>query len=133
VAKHFGTEHHEIVLSPRDVISRLPEVVAQRDAPVSLPADVALHFIACEASRTSRAVLTGDGSDEVLGGYNRHVAERYGWLFRSLPTLLGLAAPLARSRPRLQTAMASLRTSDWRARYVRWVGALSDRETDSLL
>jgi asparagine synthase (glutamine-hydrolysing) len=122
VAKHFGTEHHEIVLSPRDVVARLPQVVGHRDAPVSRPADVALHFIACEAARSSRAVLTGDGGDEILGGYRRHVAERYGWLFRSLPTLLLLAAPLARRRPRLQTALASLRTSDWRARYVRWVG-----------
>ena len=133
VAKHFGTEHHEIVLSPRDVIARLPQVVAQRDAPVSRPSDVALHFLACEAARSSRAVLTGDGSDEVLGGYRRHVAERYGWLFRSLPTLLVLAGPLARSRPHLQTAFASLRTSDWRARYVRWVGAFGFKERDALL
>src|SRR5688572_25122951 len=123
VAKHFGTEHHEIVLSPREVIARLPQAVAQRDAPVSRPSDVALHFISCEAARTSRAVMTGDGADELLGGYRRHVAERYGWLFRGLPTLLMLATPLASSRPRLQTAIASLRTSDWRTRYVRWVGA----------
>ena len=123
VAKHFGAEHHEVVLSPRDVISRLPHAVAQRDAPVSRPSDVALHFLACETARSSRAVLTGDGADELLGGYRRHVAERYGWLFRSLPTLLMLATPLAASRPRLQTAIASLRTSDWRTRYVRWVGA----------
>ena len=123
VAKHFGTEHHEIVLSPREVITRLPQAVEQRDAPVSRPSDVALNFIAREAARSSRAVMTGDGADELLGGYRRHVAERYGWLFRSLPTLLMLATPLASTRPRLQTALASLRTSDWRTRYVRWVGA----------
>jgi asparagine synthase (glutamine-hydrolysing) len=122
VARHFGTEHHEIVLSPRDVVARLPEVVARRDAPVSRPADVALHFIACEAARSTRAVLTGEGSDEVIGGYRRYVAERYGWAFRSMPTLLLLAAPLAASRPKLQTALSSLRTSDWRERYVRWIG-----------
>ena len=122
VAQHFGTQHHEIVLSPRDVVARLPEVVKHRDAPVSRPADVALHFIACEAARTTKAVLTGEGSDEVIGGYRRYVAERYGWAFRSMPTLLMLAAPLAASRPKLQTAFASLRTSDWRERYVRWIG-----------
>jgi asparagine synthase (glutamine-hydrolysing) len=122
VATHFGTQHHEIVLSPRDVVARLPQVVAHRDAPVSRPADVALHFIACEAARTTRAVLTGEGSDEVIGGYRRYVAERYGWAFRSMPTLLMLAGPLAASRPKLQTALASLRTSDWRERSVRWIG-----------
>jgi asparagine synthase (glutamine-hydrolysing) len=121
VAKRFGTEHHEIVLSPRDVIARLPQAVAHRDAPVSRPADVALHFLACEAARGARAVLTGDGADEVLGGYRRHFAERYGWGLRSVPTLLILAAPLAHQRPRLRTALASLRTGDWRERCIRWI------------
>jgi asparagine synthase (glutamine-hydrolysing) len=132
VAKHFGAEHHEIVLSPRDIVARLAEAVARRDAPVSRPGDVALHFIAHEAVRSVKAVLTGEGADEILGGYRRHIAERYGWGFRSLPTFLLLAAPLARRRPQLQTALASLRTHDWRARVVRWVGVLSDSERKKL-
>jgi asparagine synthase (glutamine-hydrolysing) len=115
------------VLSPRDLVDRLPHAVAHRDAPVSRPSDVALHCIAREASRTSRAVLTGDGTDEVLGGYRRHVAERYGWLFRSVPTLLILAAPLAHRRPKLQNALASLRTPDWRQRLVRWIGVHNEK------
>lgn len=132
VAEHFGTEHHEIVLSPRDIVARLPQVVAHRDAPVSRPADVALHFIACEAARGASAVLTGDGSDEILGGYRRHVAERFGWGLRSLPSVLALLAPLARQRPQLQTAIASLRIKDWRQRCMRWVGVLSDQEASKL-
>jgi asparagine synthase (glutamine-hydrolysing) len=122
VAKRFGTEHHEVVLSPRDVIARLPQVVAERDAPVSRPADVALHFLACEAGKTSRSVFTGEGADEVLGGYRRHVAEKHRLLAGAVPTLLLLAAPLAGRRPRLRRAIASLRTSDWKQRCVRWVG-----------
>jgi asparagine synthase (glutamine-hydrolysing) len=133
VAKHFDTDHHEIVMTPREVIECLPHAVAQRDAPVSRPSDVALYFVAGEASGSSSAVMTGDGADELLGGYRRHVAERYGWLFRGLPTLLMLAAPLARSRPKLQTALASLRTGERHARYVRWVGGLSEEERDALI
>jgi asparagine synthase (glutamine-hydrolysing) len=128
VAKRFATEHHEIVLSPREVIARLPQAVAHRDAPISRPADVALHFLASQTARHCAAVLTGDGADEVLGGYRRHLAERYGWGFRSLPTLLMLAAPLAHQRPRLRRAILSLRTSDWRSRYVRWVGNPGEHE-----
>jgi asparagine synthase (glutamine-hydrolysing) len=133
VAKHFGAEHHEIVLSPRDIVARLAEAVARRDAPVSRPGDVALHFIAREAARSVKAVLTGEGADEILGGYRRHVAERYGWGLRSLPTFMLLAAPLARRRPRLQTALASLRTNDWRQRIARWVGVLGDGERRKLV
>jgi asparagine synthase (glutamine-hydrolysing) len=122
VAQRFGADHHEIVLSPRDVIARLPQVVLDRDAPVSRPADVALHFMAREAARGARTVLTGEGADEVLGGYRRHLAERYGWGLRSVPTVLILAAPLGYQRPRLRAALASLRTPDWRERCVRWIG-----------
>jgi len=76
VAKHFGTEHHEIVLERREVLAQLPELVASRDAPVSRPADVALHLLARQAARTVKVALSGDGGDEILGGYRRHTLLR---------------------------------------------------------
>ena len=133
IAKQFGTQHHEIVLSPQDIVAALEYAVIQRDAPISRPADVALHLIAREASRHVSAVMTGDGSDELLGGYRRHVAERHGWAFRGLPSLLFLAGPLARSRPQLQTAFDSLRTAQSRIRHIRWVGAAGVSDIKSLL
>ena len=72
VAKHFGTQHHEIVLERRDVLANLPQLVASRDAPFSRPADVALHLLARQASRKVKVALSGDGGDEILGGYRRH-------------------------------------------------------------
>ena len=78
LAQHFGTEHHEITLCASDVIARLAQAIRHRDAPLSRPSDLALYALACEAARSSHAVMTGEGADEVLGGYRRHV----------LPTLL---------------------------------------------
>ena len=72
LAKHFGTQHHEIVLARRDVLANLPQLVARRDAPFSRPADVALHLLAREAARKVKVALSGDGGDEILGGYRRH-------------------------------------------------------------
>ena len=72
VAEHFGTQHHEIVLERRDVLAQLPHLIASRDAPVSRPADVALHLLAREAARKVKVALSGDGGDEILGGYRRH-------------------------------------------------------------
>jgi len=72
VARHFGTQHHEIVLDRRQVLAQLPQLVASRDAPVSRPADVALHLLAREAARSVKVALSGDGGDEILGGYRRH-------------------------------------------------------------
>jgi asparagine synthase (glutamine-hydrolysing) len=72
IAKHFGTQHNEIVLERRDVLANLPQLVASRDAPVARPADVALHLLARQASRKVKVALSGDGGDEILGGYRRH-------------------------------------------------------------
>ncbi len=72
IAKHFGTQHHEIVLERRDVLANLRELVASRDAPFSRPADVALHLLARQAARKVKVALSGDGGDEILGGYRRH-------------------------------------------------------------
>jgi asparagine synthase (glutamine-hydrolysing) len=71
-AEHFGTDHHELVLAPRDVIARLPAAVAQRDGPLARPSDVAHQLLAMHASGRVRTVLTGEGGDEILGGYKRH-------------------------------------------------------------
>jgi len=72
IAKHYGTVHHEIVLARRDVLGALQQAVARRDAPLHRPADVALHLLAREAAREAKVALSGDGGDEILGGYRRH-------------------------------------------------------------
>ena len=72
LARHFGTRHHEIVLEKRELLAGLPQLVASRDAPFCRPADVALHLIARHAARHVKVALSGDGGDEILGGYRRH-------------------------------------------------------------
>jgi len=129
VAREFGTEHHEMVVTPRDFIEHLPALVAARDAPVSEPSDIAIFMLSREARRTVKMVLTGEGSDEILGGYRKHVAECLGWMYWSLPRpLRQMAAPLVQGLPfrfrNLKIAMASLNCDDWRERYVRWFGAM---------
>lgn len=138
VARQFGTQHNETVVSARDLMEGLAPLVKCRDAPVSEPSDIALHLLARQAAHSVKMVLTGEGSDELLGGYPKHVVERLdpglGWL---PPTLRRhLLQPLARALPygfrRLKTAAASLDTDDWRERYVRWFGALNFAERERL-
>jgi asparagine synthase (glutamine-hydrolysing) len=138
VAAHFGTRHHEIVVEHRDMIERLPQLVAYRDAPVSEPSDIPIHMLACEAARSVKMVLTGEGSDEILGGYPKHIAERFAQGYQLLPGYLRrhLIEPLAHALPydfrRVKTAVTNLNLEDWRERYVRWFGALDRRERDRL-
>lgn len=105
VARHFGTEHQELVISRADLVGQLARIVACRDAPVSEPADVPLYLLAREAAHSVTRVLTGEGGDELLGGYRRHVRERIGW-------------PLV--------------SGDWRRRLLRASGALDGTDCDRL-
>jgi len=138
VARRFGTEHHELLVSHREFMDHLPRLVAMRDAPVSEPSDVAIYLLSREASRSVKMVLTGEGADEVLGGYRKHVAESLAWMYRSLPRQVrrALIAPLAHELPsrfrELKIAAASLACDDWRERYVRWFGAMDHRSRAAL-
>ena len=138
VARAFGTTHHELVVSPRNLIERLPALVAYRDAPVSEPSDIAINMLASEASRKVKMVLTGEGSDEILGGYPKHVVERFVSGYQVLPGYVrnGLIGPLAHALPfgfrRVKTAVTNLNIDDWRERYVRWFGALNAGERERL-
>ena len=82
VAKQFGTSHHEVVATPQELARALPEVVVMRDAPASRPSDVAVHLL-CRSAEGVKRVLTGEGCDEVLGGYRRYIAARFKGNFRS--------------------------------------------------
>ena len=138
VARHFATQHHEIVVRHRDIIDHLPRLVAFRDAPVSEPSDIPIYLLAREAARSVKMVLTGEGSDEILGGYPKHVAERFATHYQQIPGGLrrGLIEPLAQALPygfrRVKTAVSNLSIEDWRERYVRWFGALDHHERDRL-
>ncbi|MGE5468266.1 MAG: asparagine synthase (glutamine-hydrolyzing) [Ignavibacteria bacterium] len=138
VAQRFGTRHQEIVVSHRDIIDALPRLIGFRDAPVCEPSDVAIHLMAREAARSVKMVLTGEGSDEILGGYPKHVYERLVPRWQRLPRALRnrLIAPLVHALPyrfrRVKTAVTNFNIEDWRERYVRWFGALSRHERDGL-
>ena len=138
VARHFGTDHHELIVTDRDLMDKLPRLVAFRDAPVAEPSDIPIYMLACEAARSVKMVLTGEGSDEVLGGYPKHIFERFARSYQVLPGCVRhrLIAPLAHALPyefrRLKTAVTNLNIEDWRERYVRWFGALNRSERDHL-
>lgn len=72
VARAFKTEHHETVVTPEDFFAALPELVWHEDEPLAHPSSVALYFVSRLASRHVKVVLTGEGSDEMLAGYERY-------------------------------------------------------------
>jgi len=77
VARAYHTEHREVVVSPAQFFAELPRLVWHEDEPIAHPSSVALFFVSQLASRHVKVVLTGEGSDETLAGYNRYRVTEY--------------------------------------------------------
>ena len=74
VATAFRTDHHEVTVSEAQFWGALPKMLWHEDEPIAHPSSIALHFVSELASRHVKVVLTGEGADETLGGYNRYRA-----------------------------------------------------------
>lgn len=139
IADHFATEHHELVVSQEHLMGHLPALVRYRDAPVAEPSDIPIYLLSMEARRSVKMILTGEGSDEFLGGYPKHVFERYAALYQNVPKIVrsGLIEPLISSLPyrfrRAKTAIVNLGLDDFEERMQRWFGALSNTERSALV
>jgi asparagine synthase (glutamine-hydrolysing) len=72
VAEKFKTDHHETVVGPKEFFDALPHLVWHEDEPLAHPSSVALYFVSRLAARHVKVVLTGEGSDEMLAGYERY-------------------------------------------------------------
>lgn len=70
VAERLQTDHHETVVSSHEFKMTLPAAVRQLDEPITDMAALPLYLLARRTARDLKVVLSGEGSDEVLGGYN---------------------------------------------------------------
>ena len=72
IAQKFQTDHHEITVSPQQFFAALPKLIWHEDEPLAHLASVPLYFVSRLAQKHVKVVLTGEGSDEMLGGYERY-------------------------------------------------------------
>jgi asparagine synthase (glutamine-hydrolysing) len=72
IAEHLQSRHHEVHLSRDEFFQSLPRLIWHEDEPIAWPSSVALYFVARLAKERVTVVLTGEGSDETLGGYTRY-------------------------------------------------------------
>lgn len=81
VSEKFKTDHHEIILSPEQFFEALPKLVWHEDEPLAHLASVPLYFVSKLAQQHVKVVLTGEGSDEMLAGYERYRKTVYNHAF----------------------------------------------------
>jgi asparagine synthase (glutamine-hydrolysing) len=71
VAKQYDTNHHQIVLTGKNYLSTMKKLIQFKDAPLSVPNEVPLYLMSKELKKYITVVLSGEGADEIFGGYGR--------------------------------------------------------------
>jgi asparagine synthase (glutamine-hydrolysing) len=84
VAERFGTDHHDLVLEP-DVVDLLDHLAWDLDEPFGDSSAIPTYMVSRLAGQHVKVVLSGDGGDELFGGYDKYVVEGRDRVARFLP------------------------------------------------
>lgn len=99
-ADKLGLQNFSAVISPEEYMNELPKIVWHLDDPLADPAAIPLYFVAKEAKKQVTVVLSGEGADELFGGYNIYREPLSLKPFESVPSMLKkLLLRLARLMP----------------------------------
>ena len=92
LATEINTDHHEVTVGMDEFFNHLPKLVWHEDEPIVWPSSVSLYFVSKLASEEVKVVLTGEGADELFGGYGRYqyyaMNERYAGAYGMVPEFL---------------------------------------------
>jgi len=85
VSKQYGTNHHEVKLTNQEFADLLPEMIWHNDEPLNFANSIQIYAISKLAKDHVTVVLTGEGADELFGGYPRYFLPKMAGWFRRIP------------------------------------------------
>jgi len=139
VSRRFRTGHHRVTVLPTDFRDRWADLTWHRDAPISEPADIAVARLAQTARQHVKVVLSGEGSDELFGGYPKYRYANLTGRAGAVPAPLRLRAlrsaerALPANRAKLRIAVRAMTATTSADRMATWFAPFTDYECDQLL
>jgi len=92
IANHLQTNHHELIVSPADSLDMIPRLHQIYDEPFADSSQIPTLLLSQFTSKHVSVALSGDGADELFGGYNRYlIASKYWTLLSNIPRPLRVA------------------------------------------
>src|SRR5579864_2359702 len=144
VARHLGTDHHELTLEPPMLLDLIPRLPALLDEPLGDASIIPTYLLSAFTRQHVKVALGGDGGDELFAGYPTLQAHRLAGYYLRAPRVVrrGLVEPVVR---RLPVSRDNL-SFDFRAkrfvsgagypvaeRHQRWMGSFAPEERTAVL
>jgi len=137
IAERYSTDHHEVLVGGEQLPEVTEKVIWHLDQPIGDPSVVSAFFVSELAAKDARAVLSGDGGDELFAVHARYASERRARLFRAVPAFIkrGIVTRLGRRAVLGQrmTALRALCQPSELDRLVSWHSVLGDGVMSALL
>lgn len=108
VARHLGTEHHELYVTDQDAMAVIPELPNIYDEPFADASQIPTFLVSKLARQQVTVTLSGDGGDELFAGYNRYVFVANFW-----QRLRRMPLPIRRGLSNLLTSMSPASWDTW--------------------
>jgi asparagine synthase (glutamine-hydrolysing) len=144
VARHLGTDHHELTLEPAMMLGLIPRLGTLLDEPLGDASIIPTYLLSAFTRQHVTVALGGDGGDELFAGYPTLQAHRLAGYYERAPGVVrhGLVEPLVRKLPVSRDNLSF----DFRAkrfvagaaypvpdRHQRWMGSFASEERAAIL
>ncbi|RUS42614.1 asparagine synthase (glutamine-hydrolyzing) [Cohnella sp. AR92] len=138
VSDLYRTDHQEFIINSKDFRDTIYKVIHYRDAPASETADIPMLLMSQQAKKKVSVVLTGEGCDELFGGYPKYAFDGlrqtfWGRQVFNNSAVSGLVNRLPYSFRKAKLAYSSLSIQDDVKRYNNWFASFSEDQVGALL